>query len=102
MHSRFMRLMRRRVIVNQLHLTKGGHDFSSNELGVIPFYSYTIFVSLFNVPRARVLGTERAHPATRAETDARNAREGLGLDFLARSREVGGQSQGRNQAHTSS
>ena len=34
--------------------------------------------------------------------DARDAREGLGLDFLARSREVGGQSQGRNRAHTSS
>ena len=55
-------------------VTKGGHDFSSNELVVIPFYSYTIFVSLFNVPRARVLGTERAHPTTR-ETGggARNA-----------------------------
>ena len=46
----------------------------------------------------------RTPPRARAaETDARgNAREGLGLDFLARSREVGGQSQGRNRGHTGS
>ena len=53
------------------------------------------------------LGSPTGLPA--AERARRNraaaatpAREGLGLDFLARSREVGGQSQGRNRAHTGS